>query len=166
MFFIITTLFPSSLPHLLPPSFIHSLPHYLPLSLPPSLPPSLTPSLSPSLPPSLTPSLPHSLTPSLAPSLPPSLPCSPHIQPIHKGHQLLDGSHSWFMCSHTRPMYCNVCRVALHGVAWHGMSCEVCKIKSHRRCVFGVSERCKWTTRASMEEANAKIGYDVSLFLL
>ena len=52
--------------------------------------------------------------------------------------QHLEGQHSWFACSHSRPTYCNVCHEMLHGVAWHGLSCEVCKFKSHRRCVFQV----------------------------
>ena len=28
----------------------------------------------------------------------------------------------------------------------------VCKFKSHRRCVFNVSQSCKWTTKANIEK--------------
>lgn len=34
------------------------------------------------------------------------------------------GEHVWYVSSHARPTYCNVCREALSGVAWHGLSCE------------------------------------------
>ena len=76
--------------------------------------------------------------------------------------QHLEGQHSWFACTHARPTYCNVCREALHGVAWHGLSCEVCKFKSHRRCVFRVEKVCKWTTRSSLEQASVQLAQDVS----
>ena len=35
-------------------------------------------------------------------------------------------------------------------------------MKSHRRCVFQVKQKCKWTTRSSLEQANVKMGQDVS----
>lgn len=35
------------------------------------------------------------------------------------------GEHTWYVCSHARPTYCNVCRDALPGMTWHGLSCEV-----------------------------------------
>jgi diacylglycerol kinase (ATP) len=76
--------------------------------------------------------------------------------------QHLEGQHAWFSCSHHRRTYCNVCRERLHGVAWHGLSCEVCKMKSHRRCVFQLKEKCKWTTRSSLEQAGVRIEQDVS----
>lgn len=80
--------------------------------------------------------------------------------------QHLEGQHSWFSCSHHRRTYCNVCRGVLHGVAWHGLSCEVCKMKSHRRCVSQLKDKCKWTTRSSLEQANVKIEHDVSKAIL
>lgn len=69
----------------------------------------------------------------------------------------LDGQHSWFSCSHPRPTYCNVCSETLHGVAWHGLSCEVCKFKCHRRCVFNVVQNCKWATKSNLEHDQADI---------
>ena len=86
-----------------------------------------------------------------------------HTQAILEAIQHLEGQHSWFACSHPRPTYCNVCREQLHGVAWHGLSCEVCKIKSHRRCVFSVKTPCKWTTRASLAAAGVHSEQDVSV---
>ncbi len=76
--------------------------------------------------------------------------------------QHMEGQHSWFSCSHARPTYCNVCRETLHGVAWHGLSCEVCKFKSHRRCVFYVEQPCKWTTRSNLEKDGVHPTADVS----
>ena len=35
-------------------------------------------------------------------------------------------------------------------------------MKSHRRCVFQLKQKCKWTTRSSLEQANVKIEQDVS----
>ncbi|KAG9494330.1 hypothetical protein GDO78_001927 [Eleutherodactylus coqui] len=60
------------------------------------------------------------------------------------------GMHNWYACSHARPTYCNVCREALSGVTSHGLSCEVCKFKSHRRCAVRATNNCKWTTLASI----------------
>ncbi|XP_053315251.1 diacylglycerol kinase delta isoform X2 [Spea bombifrons] len=60
------------------------------------------------------------------------------------------GMHNWYACSHARPTYCNVCREALSGVTSHGLSCEVCKFKSHRRCAVRATNNCKWTTLASV----------------
>uniref|UniRef100_A0A8C5G628 Diacylglycerol kinase n=1 Tax=Gouania willdenowi TaxID=441366 RepID=A0A8C5G628_GOUWI len=60
------------------------------------------------------------------------------------------GNHHWFSCSHARPTYCNVCREALSGVTSHGLSCEVCKFKAHKRCAVRATNNCKWTTLASI----------------
>lgn len=60
------------------------------------------------------------------------------------------GMHNWFACSHARPTYCNVCREALSGVTSHGLSCEVCKFKAHKRCAVRATNNCKWTTLASI----------------
>ncbi|KAK7879913.1 hypothetical protein WMY93_033414 [Mugilogobius chulae] len=60
------------------------------------------------------------------------------------------GMHNWFACSHARPTYCNVCKEALSGVTSHGLSCEVCKFKAHKRCAVRATNNCKWTTLASI----------------
>ncbi|XP_068136699.1 diacylglycerol kinase delta isoform X2 [Hyperolius riggenbachi] len=60
------------------------------------------------------------------------------------------GMHNWYACSHARPTYCNVCREALSGVTSHGLSCEVCKFKSHKRCAVRATNNCKWTTLVSI----------------
>lgn len=64
--------------------------------------------------------------------------------------ELLNGYHDWFVCSHARPTFCNICRETLNGVTSHGLSCEVCKFKAHKRCVSQASRNCKWTTLASI----------------
>ncbi|KAF5295424.1 hypothetical protein FQA39_LY13085 [Lamprigera yunnana] len=74
----------------------------------------------------------------------------------------LSGYHHWYATSHARPTYCNVCREALHGVTSHGLSCEVCKCKVHKRCAAKAINNCKWTTLASVgkdiiEEADGNI---------
>ncbi|KAJ6629751.1 Diacylglycerol kinase eta, partial [Pseudolycoriella hygida] len=55
-----------------------------------------------------------------------------------------------YATSHARPTYCNVCRDALSGVTSHGLSCEVCKCKVHKRCAAKAIPNCKWTTLASV----------------
>ncbi|XP_070616190.1 LOW QUALITY PROTEIN: diacylglycerol kinase kappa [Erythrolamprus reginae] len=60
------------------------------------------------------------------------------------------GMHNWYACSHARPTFCNVCREALPGVTSHGLSCEVCKFKAHKRCAVRATNSCKWTTLASI----------------
>ncbi|XP_071052733.1 diacylglycerol kinase eta isoform X3 [Onthophagus taurus] len=62
----------------------------------------------------------------------------------------LSGCHHWYATSHARPTYCNVCRDALHGVTSHGLSCEVCKCKVHKRCAAKAINNCKWTTLSSV----------------
>lgn len=62
----------------------------------------------------------------------------------------LSGRHHWYATSHARPTYCNVCRDALGGVTSHGLSCEVCKAKVHKRCAAKAINNCKWTTLASV----------------
>ncbi|XP_039441387.1 diacylglycerol kinase eta isoform X1 [Culex pipiens pallens] len=65
-------------------------------------------------------------------------------------HDFLSGHHNWYATSHARPTYCNVCREALSGVTSHGLSCEVCKCKVHKRCAAKAIANCKWTTLASV----------------
>ncbi|XP_029463328.1 diacylglycerol kinase eta-like isoform X2 [Rhinatrema bivittatum] len=60
------------------------------------------------------------------------------------------GMHNWYACSHARPTFCNVCREALSGVTSHGLSCEVCKFKAHKRCAVRAINNCKWTTLVSV----------------
>ncbi|XP_031441285.1 diacylglycerol kinase eta isoform X3 [Clupea harengus] len=60
------------------------------------------------------------------------------------------GMHNWYACSHARPTFCNVCRDTLPGVTSHGLSCEVCKFKAHKRCAVRSTNNCKWTTLASV----------------
>ncbi|XP_044751269.1 diacylglycerol kinase eta isoform X2 [Coccinella septempunctata] len=63
---------------------------------------------------------------------------------------LLSGRHHWYATSHARPIYCNVCREALGGVTSHGLSCELCKCKVHKKCASKALNNCKWTTLASV----------------
>ncbi|KRF78930.1 uncharacterized protein Dvir_GJ10956, isoform E [Drosophila virilis] len=65
-------------------------------------------------------------------------------------HDILSNHHHWYATSHARPTYCNVCRDALSGVTSHGLSCEVCKCKVHKRCAAKAIANCKWTTLATV----------------
>ena len=38
----------------------------------------------------------------------------------------------------------------MNGVTSHGLSCEVCKFKVHKRCAAKAISNCKWTTLASV----------------
>ncbi|XP_078268774.1 diacylglycerol kinase eta [Rhinoraja longicauda] len=60
------------------------------------------------------------------------------------------GMHNWYAMSHARPTFCNVCREALPGMTSHGLSCEVCKFKAHKRCAVRAINNCKWTTLATV----------------
>ncbi|GMS97122.1 hypothetical protein PENTCL1PPCAC_19297 [Pristionchus entomophagus] len=63
---------------------------------------------------------------------------------------LTSGGHRWSASSHNRPTFCNVCREKFTGVPWHGMACEICKMKVHKRCAESVRESCKWTMAESI----------------
>ncbi|XP_046804987.1 diacylglycerol kinase eta isoform X7 [Lucilia cuprina] len=65
-------------------------------------------------------------------------------------HDIFANHHHWYATSHARPTYCNVCRDALSGVTSHGLSCEVCKCKVHKRCAAKAIANCKWTTLATV----------------
>nr|XP_028687078.1 diacylglycerol kinase delta isoform X2 [Macaca mulatta] len=73
-----------------------------------------------------------------------------HFEPTQYSMDHFSGTHNWYACSHARPTYCNVCREALSGVTSHGLSCEVCKFKAHKRCAVRATNNCKWTTLASI----------------
>ncbi len=77
------------------------------------------------------------------------------LQPSMHHHEMASGHHHWYVCSHARPTYCNVCREALSGVTSHGLSCEGKKTRfwSHSRrivlldsCTFGDQfEEAPWS---------------------
>uniref|UniRef100_A0A8C5BJZ5 Diacylglycerol kinase n=1 Tax=Gadus morhua TaxID=8049 RepID=A0A8C5BJZ5_GADMO len=73
-----------------------------------------------------------------------------HMESTQYSMDHFSGMHNWYACSHARPTYCNVCREALSGVMSHGLSCEVCKFKVHKRCAVRATNNCKWTTLASV----------------
>ncbi|KAM7339666.1 hypothetical protein ACRRTK_000281 [Alexandromys fortis] len=73
-----------------------------------------------------------------------------HFEPTQYSMDHFSGMHNWYACSHARPTYCNVCREVLSGVTSHGLSCEVCKFKAHKRCAVRATSNCKWTTLASI----------------
>ncbi|XP_067307509.1 diacylglycerol kinase delta-like isoform X4 [Pseudorasbora parva] len=73
-----------------------------------------------------------------------------HFESTQLSMDHFSGMHNWYACSHARPTYCNVCREALSGVTSHGLSCEVCKFKAHKRCAVRATNNCKWTTLASI----------------
>ncbi|CAB1348433.1 unnamed protein product, partial [Coregonus sp. 'balchen'] len=61
-----------------------------------------------------------------------------HFESTQYSMDHFSGMHNWYACSHARPTYCNVCREALSGVTSHGLSCEVCKFKAHKRCAISM----------------------------
>ncbi|XP_055903306.1 diacylglycerol kinase eta isoform X2 [Eupeodes corollae] len=73
-----------------------------------------------------------------------------YFEPAIDHHDILSNYHQWHSTSHARPTYCNVCREALPGVTSHGLSCEVCKCKVHKRCAAKAIANCKWTTLATV----------------
>jgi hypothetical protein len=52
-----------------------------------------------------------------------------------------------FLCGYDDRMFLAVIGV---GVMSHGLSCEVCKYKVHKRCASKAINNCKWTTLASV----------------
>lgn len=43
-----------------------------------------------------------------------------------------------------------MCREGISGVTSHGLSCEVCKCKVHKKCAAKAIANCKWTTLVSV----------------
>uniref|UniRef100_A0A3Q3VK17 Diacylglycerol kinase n=1 Tax=Mola mola TaxID=94237 RepID=A0A3Q3VK17_MOLML len=73
-----------------------------------------------------------------------------HYETAQFNVEHFSGMHNWYACSHARPTFCNVCKDSLSGVTSHGLSCEVCKLKAHKRCAVRATNNCKWTTLASI----------------
>ncbi|XP_013882523.1 diacylglycerol kinase eta isoform X1 [Austrofundulus limnaeus] len=73
-----------------------------------------------------------------------------HYETAQFNVEHFSGMHNWYACSHARPTFCNVCKDSLSGVTSHGLSCEVCKFKAHKRCAVRATNNCKWTTLASV----------------
>ncbi|XP_040057508.2 diacylglycerol kinase eta isoform X4 [Gasterosteus aculeatus] len=73
-----------------------------------------------------------------------------HCETAQFNVEHFSGMHNWYACSHARPTFCNVCKDSLSGVTSHGLSCEVCKFKAHKRCAVRATNNCKWTTLASI----------------
>ncbi|KAG9348987.1 hypothetical protein JZ751_029304 [Albula glossodonta] len=73
-----------------------------------------------------------------------------HYETAQFNVEHFSGTHNWYACSHARPTFCNVCKDSLSGVTSHGLSCEVCKFKAHKRCAVRATNNCKWTTLASI----------------
>ncbi|XP_061679957.1 diacylglycerol kinase eta isoform X7 [Syngnathoides biaculeatus] len=73
-----------------------------------------------------------------------------HFETAQFNVEHFSGMHNWYACSHARPTFCNVCKDSLSGVTSHGLSCEVCKFKAHKRCAVRATNNCKWTTLASV----------------
>ncbi|XP_060542491.1 diacylglycerol kinase eta isoform X2 [Pantherophis guttatus] len=73
-----------------------------------------------------------------------------HYEAAQFNVEHFSGMHNWYACSHARPTFCNVCRESLSGVTSHGLSCEVCKFKAHKRCAVRAINNCKWTTLTSI----------------
>ncbi|EFO84181.1 hypothetical protein CRE_16288 [Caenorhabditis remanei] len=62
------------------------------------------------------------------------------------------GHHHWTETNHPRPTFCNYCREKLNGVPWHGYTCDICKVKAHRKCRDNITEPCKWTNQSSIPQ--------------
>uniref|UniRef100_A0A8R1I5H0 Diacylglycerol kinase eta n=1 Tax=Caenorhabditis japonica TaxID=281687 RepID=A0A8R1I5H0_CAEJA len=62
------------------------------------------------------------------------------------------GNHHWTETNHPRPTFCNYCREKLNGVPWHGYTCDICKVKAHRKCRDNITEPCKWTHTSSIPQ--------------
>lgn len=75
----------------------------------------------------------------------------------------MSGHHHWYATSHARPTYCNVCREPLSGVTSHGLSCEICKCKVHKKCAAKAINNCKWTTLASVGQDIIEDRFGVSI---
>uniref|UniRef100_A0A3Q0REK9 Diacylglycerol kinase n=1 Tax=Amphilophus citrinellus TaxID=61819 RepID=A0A3Q0REK9_AMPCI len=87
-----------------------------------------------------------------------------HYETAQFNVEHFSGMHNWYACSHARPTFCNVCKDSLSGVTSHGLSCEVCKFKAHKRCAVRATNNCKWTTLASIGKDIIEDEDGVSLF--
>lgn len=67
-------------------------------------------------------------------------------------------SHTWYITSHGKPMFCNVCSHRLNGIKQNGLSCEICKIKVHRTCASECWTECKWKSIDQVKVSETKDG--------
>lgn len=75
--------------------------------------------------------------------------------PRQEQTELNTDHHNWCAFPNVRPFYCNVCGEGLSGMkrsgaTFRGLSCEVCKFKTHKHCASKVTFSCKWMTLASI----------------
>ena len=78
------------------------------------------------------------------------------FQPNMHHHEMASGHHHWYVCSHARPTYCNVCREALSGVTSHGLSCEG---KTLRYLIhFELKVFSNKLTKISITQRNSNLG--------
>ncbi|CAI4226451.1 unnamed protein product [Auanema sp. JU1783] len=77
-------------------------------------------------------------------------------QAVEELLQSSSGDHTWIQVQYTpaqllkRPRFCNVCREKLSGFPQHGWGCDVCKVKTHKKCMKLVKDKCKWSVEGSI----------------
>uniref|UniRef100_G3NM54 Diacylglycerol kinase n=1 Tax=Gasterosteus aculeatus TaxID=69293 RepID=G3NM54_GASAC len=73
-----------------------------------------------------------------------------HCRETQTGMSSLKLYHSLFLSVWEHRLYCVAAGQEVDGVTSHGLSCEVCKFKAHKRCAVRATNNCKWTTLASI----------------
>ncbi|XP_036127198.1 diacylglycerol kinase kappa [Molossus molossus] len=66
--------------------------------------------------------------------------------PTAENNPYLVGMHYWYSSHSPRTQHCNVCRESIPVLSTNVITCEVCKVKSHRLCALRASKDCKWNT--------------------
>ncbi|ELK37963.1 Diacylglycerol kinase kappa, partial [Myotis davidii] len=66
--------------------------------------------------------------------------------PTAENNPYLIGMHYWYSSHSPRTQHCNVCRESIRALSRNVITCEVCKVKSHRLCALRASKDCKWNT--------------------
>nr|KAF6359650.1 diacylglycerol kinase kappa [Myotis myotis] len=66
--------------------------------------------------------------------------------PTAENNPYLIGMHYWYSSHSPRTQHCNVCRESIPALSRNVITCEVCKVKSHRLCALRASKDCKWNT--------------------
>uniref|UniRef100_G1NW57 Diacylglycerol kinase n=1 Tax=Myotis lucifugus TaxID=59463 RepID=G1NW57_MYOLU len=68
------------------------------------------------------------------------------IIPTAENNPYLIGMHYWYSSHSPRTQHCNVCRESIPALSRNVITCEVCKVKSHRLCALRANKDCKWNT--------------------
>ncbi|XP_041910242.1 diacylglycerol kinase kappa [Arvicola amphibius] len=69
-----------------------------------------------------------------------------HSIPAAENNPYLIGMHHWYSSQSPRTRFCNICHQRISALSREAITCEVCKVKSHKLCALRAGKDCKWNT--------------------